>query len=204
LYLPLRQGPEWICPNSRCGRRLDYGWAELLPSFGEVGEQSSRGTESAMSLLISVSIQKSRSKTVAGTVSRFHAWANDTPHLLSEPQKMSGSVEHASPKTHGLPARVVNAIYSALSELNLQLPEGGQVEQSLSTVLFGAGGRLDSLALANLIVIAEQKLDESFGFHIDLTQDDPFSPETGHFRTVQSLAHYISRFVEQKSDEVQH
>jgi hypothetical protein len=41
-------------------------------------------------------------------------------------------------------------MYSALSELNLQLPEGKKVEQSLSTVLFGAGGTLDSLALAKV------------------------------------------------------
>jgi acyl carrier protein len=95
--------------------------------------------------------------------------------------------------------RVTAVIYSALSELNLQLPKGEQVEQSLSTVLFGAGGRLDSLALANLIVIVEEKLETAFGFQIDLTQDDPFSSETGHFRTVQSLVGYISGLVEQRS-----
>jgi len=97
------------------------------------------------------------------------------------------------------PDRVVSVIYSGLSELNFQLPKGEQVEQSLSTVLFGAGGRLDSLALANFIVIAENKLEESFGCQIDLTQDDPFSSETGHFRTVQSLVGYISGLVQQRS-----
>jgi acyl carrier protein len=116
---------------------------------------------------------------------------------------MSETEENASPKTHSLSDHVVAAIYSSLSELNVQLPEGGRVEHSLGAVLFGAGGRLDSLALANFIVIAEQTLEQSFGFQIDLTQDDPFSPETGHFRTVQSLACYISRFVEQRSGEVQ-
>jgi acyl carrier protein len=95
--------------------------------------------------------------------------------------------------------RVVGVIYSALSELNLQLSDGNQVEQSLSTVLFGAGGRLDSLALANFIVIAEKKLEESFGFQIDLTQDDPFSSGTGYFQTVQSLVGYISGLVQQRS-----
>jgi acyl carrier protein len=92
--------------------------------------------------------------------------------------------------------RVVSAIYSALSELNLQLPKSGRVEKSVSTVLVGAGGVLDSLALANLIVIAEAKLEAAFGFQFDLTQDDPFSSETGHFQTVQSLADYISGLVQ--------
>jgi acyl carrier protein len=111
---------------------------------------------------------------------------------------MSGPIESASPTTSDSRNRIVGVIYSALSELNLQLPKGDQVEQSLSTVLFGAGGRLDSLALANFIVIAETKLEESLGFQIDLTQDDPFSPGTGHFQTVQSLVSYISRLVQQR------
>ena len=92
--------------------------------------------------------------------------------------------------------RVVTVIYSALSELNLQLPKDGRVEKSLNTVLFGDGGGFDSLALANFIVIVEAKLGKFFGFQFDLTQDDPFSPGTGHFQTVQSLADYISGLVQ--------
>jgi acyl carrier protein len=96
------------------------------------------------------------------------------------------------------PGRVVSVTYSALSELNLQLPKSGRVEQSVSTVLFGEGGKLDSLALANFIVIVEVKLEAAFGCQFDL-QDDPFSSETGHFLTVQSLVDYISRLVQQRS-----
>jgi acyl carrier protein len=95
--------------------------------------------------------------------------------------------------------RVVSVIYSALSELNLQLPKSGRVEKSVSTVLFGEGGKLDSLALANFIVIVEVKLEAAFGFPFDLTQDDPFSSETGHFQTVQSLVEYIYRLVQRRS-----
>jgi|HubBroStandDraft_6_1064221.scaffolds.fasta_scaffold04049_8 acyl carrier protein len=94
------------------------------------------------------------------------------------------------------PDRVVSMIYSALSQLNLQLPKSESIVKSPSTVLFGDGGRLDSLALANLIVIVEAKLEAAFGFQFDLTQDDPFSSGTGHFQTVQSLVDYISRLVE--------
>jgi acyl carrier protein len=111
---------------------------------------------------------------------------------------MSEPIE-TSPKSSKSLDGIVGVIYSALTELNHQLPKRGRVEQSLSTVLFGVGGRLDSLALANFIVILEEKLEMFLGFHIDLTQDDPFSSETGHFRSVQSLAHYISRLAEQRS-----
>jgi acyl carrier protein len=88
---------------------------------------------------------------------------------------------------------VLKVIYESVSELNLQLPEGQRIEKSPAAVLFGAGGKLDSLALANFIVITEQKLDESFGCRVDLTQDDPFSPATGHFGTIRSLATYVSK-----------
>jgi acyl carrier protein len=87
---------------------------------------------------------------------------------------------------------VLQLIYEAASDLNVQLPDEQRIAKSLSTVLFGAGGRLDSLGLANFIVIIEQKLEESFGFRIDLTEDDPFSPTSGHFRTIDSLATYVS------------
>ena len=94
---------------------------------------------------------------------------------------------------------VLGVIYDAISDLNMQLSEGQRIPKALSTVLFGAGGTLDSLGLANFIVISEQKLEESYGFRIDLTEDDPFSPTTGHFRTVHSLATYISELAARRS-----
>jgi acyl carrier protein len=87
---------------------------------------------------------------------------------------------------------VLRVIYESISDLNLQLPVEQRIEKSLSTILFGGGGKLDSLGLANFIVITEQKLEERYGFRIDLTEDDPFSPATGHFRTIDSLATYVS------------
>ncbi len=93
---------------------------------------------------------------------------------------------------------VLKVIYESISDLNLQLAPDRRMEQSVSTVLFGAGSRLDSLGLGNFIVITEQKLEEHFGFQVDLTEDDPFSPATGHFRTVQSLAAYVCELADKK------
>jgi hypothetical protein len=87
---------------------------------------------------------------------------------------------------------VLKVIYESISDLNLQLSQQQWIEKSPHAVLFGAGGKLDSLGLANFIVIAEQKLYDSLGFRIDLTESDPFSPNTGHFRTIESLANYVS------------
>jgi len=87
----------------------------------------------------------------------------------------------------------LQVVYESIADLNQQLPPGQRIEKSPATVLFGEDGKLDSLGLANLIVITEQRIEEFFGFAIGLTEDDPFSPSTGHFRTVQSLATYISQ-----------
>ena len=95
---------------------------------------------------------------------------------------------------------VLKVIYESVSDLNLQLPQEQKIENSPAAALFGAGARLDSLGLANFIVITEQKLEESFGFPIDLTENDPFSPTTGHFRTIHSLATYIAELISRRSE----
>lgn len=113
--------------------------------------------------------------------------------------KACGSaVNESAGTTDGTFENVLKVIYESISDLNLQLPPDRRLEQSANTVLFGAGTRLDSLGLGNFIVITEQKLEECFGFRFDLTQDDPFSPTTGHFRTVQSVAAYVCELADKK------
>lgn len=120
-------------------------------------------------------------------------------------KSLGAPVREPSPDCTSYLDGVLQVIYESISYLNVQLPQERRIEPSLSTVLFGAGGKLDSLGLANFIVIAEQKLEESFAFRIDLTEDDPFSPATGHFRTVHSLATYVSELAAQRSGgAVQH
>lgn len=90
----------------------------------------------------------------------------------------------------------VKVIYAAIGQLNPQLPKEQQLRPSLDTALLGREGKLDSLGVANLIVIMEQKLEEHYGFKVDLTQDDPFSLGSGHFRDISSLAIYISGLID--------
>ena len=97
---------------------------------------------------------------------------------------------------------VLKVLYESVSELNLQLSKDQRMDKSPATILSGEGGKLDSLGLANFIVIAEQKLEDAFGFRVDLTQDDPFSPATGHFRTLQSLATYFCTLVRKTSEAI--
>jgi acyl carrier protein len=94
---------------------------------------------------------------------------------------------------------VFSALSTAISEVNLQLPRHKRIVALAGSTLFGDDGGLDSLALANFIVIAEQKLDDVFGIRLDLTQDDPFTSTDGHFRTLGSLARYVATRIEKNN-----
>ena len=56
--------------------------------------------------------------------------------------------------------RITKAVFSAVDELNAQLPAGVAVEKSLDAPLYGAGGKLESLDFVTLIMEVEY-LDET-------------------------------------------
>jgi acyl carrier protein len=114
------------------------------------------------------------------------------------PGIMDSFLEQTRANGFGCDEGVLKVIYESISDLNVQLPQQQWIEKSPHAVLSGAGGKLDSLGLANFIVIAEQKLYNSLGFRVDLTEDDPFSPNTGHFRTIESLTNYVSDLVSRR------
>jgi len=95
---------------------------------------------------------------------------------------------------------VLNIIYRALGDLNTQLPKDRRIEHHPDTKLFGPEGALDSTELCNFIIVAEEKLKDGFGKNIDLTQDDPFSSGTGHFKTVDSLARHVTTVVQEQGE----
>jgi len=111
---------------------------------------------------------------------------------LKENESSVLSENNLPTENHSVNNEVLTVIYRAMAELNVQLSKNQRLEPSLDTALFGESGTLDSMTLANFIVITEQMLEERFGSKIDLTQDDPFSSTTGHFRTVGSLVVYVS------------
>lgn len=89
-------------------------------------------------------------------------------------------------------SRVTQAIFQAIDELNEQLPSEKNLNKSEATVLFGQIGGLDSLALANLIVAAEQCIEDEFGVSIILADEKAMSQRNSPFRTVGTLVNYAS------------
>lgn len=96
-------------------------------------------------------------------------------------------------------AKVVNMIFSAVDEINQQLAKEQKLEKSIGTVLFGESGKLDSLGLVNLIVSTEQKIEEEFGVVITLADERAMSQKNSPFRTIGTLADYISLLLKENA-----
>jgi len=93
--------------------------------------------------------------------------------------------------------KIVQAIFRAVDEVNQGLPEGQRLKKSLDTVLFGRSGVLDSLGLVNLIVAAEEKIEEEFGITITIADERAMSRKNSPFRTIGTLVDYVSSLLEE-------
>jgi acyl carrier protein len=82
-------------------------------------------------------------------------------------------------------------ILSAVAEFNQGLPEDQRIQETPEAVLFGRGGKLDSLGLVNLILTVEEHLQASLGVQLTLADERAMSQERSPFRSVSSLAAYI-------------
>jgi len=96
--------------------------------------------------------------------------------------------------------RVIQAIFSAVDEVNEQLPKEEQLEKSIDTVLFGGSGKLDSLGLVTLIVATEQKIEEQFGVTITIADEKAMSQKDSPLKTIGTLADYISLLLEKNTN----
>ncbi len=96
--------------------------------------------------------------------------------------------------------KIIETLFAAIDEINEFLPAERHVEKSADTVIFGAGGKLDSIGLVSFIVAAEQKLAEIQGITLTLADERAMSQKNSPFRTVGTLAQYISSLMMEQKD----
>jgi D-alanine--poly(phosphoribitol) ligase subunit 2 len=89
------------------------------------------------------------------------------------------------------PQPVIDAVNSAVDELNEVLDPGEGLDKSPEVALIGRDARLDSLGLVNLIVIIEEKIQQKFGVGITLVDERAMSQSKSPFRTLGSLADFV-------------
>ena len=96
--------------------------------------------------------------------------------------------------------RILNTIYQAVDEINLQLPEEEKLTLAAETILWSKSGGLDSMGLVNLIVLTEEKVEEEFGKAINLADQNAMAQENSPFQSVQTLAEYIASLLNGKNE----
>ena len=94
-------------------------------------------------------------------------------------------------------AQMVELVISSLQDVldmgngNSTLPE----TIGADTRLIGREAVLDSMGLVNLIVEIEQRLEDDLGMAVVLADDRAMSQQKSPFRSVGSLADYLSQLV---------
>lgn len=92
--------------------------------------------------------------------------------------------------------RITRSLFDVIDEFNQSVPPQRQLAKTADTPLYGKHGTLDSLALVNLIVATEQRIEEDFGTPISLADERAMSQEKSPFRTVETLVNYIALLLE--------
>jgi acyl carrier protein len=90
---------------------------------------------------------------------------------------------------------VIAVILSSVREYNQQVPTDRRIPETPDITLFGSDGQLDSLGLVNLILIVEENLEREYHVPITLADDRAMSQDKNPFRSVHSLAGYISQLL---------
>jgi hypothetical protein len=94
--------------------------------------------------------------------------------------------------------RILRCVLSAVDELNEGLPRAKQLGKTPEVVLFGEQGSLDSLGLATLVVLSEQRVEEEFGHAVTVADERAMSQHRSPFRTIETMADYITLLVEEE------
>ena len=95
--------------------------------------------------------------------------------------------------------RVSKAVFSAVDELNKQLPAGISVEKSLDEPLYGSGGKLESLDFVTLIMEVEEKINAEFGTTITIADENLLSKAKSPFSTLQTLIEYLEEMLKEQA-----
>ena len=98
-------------------------------------------------------------------------------------------------------SKVQEAIIEHIREFNNTLENPVDLSKGTDSVLFGAGGVLDSVDFVSLVVDIEQMIEEKFGHVVGLADARAMSQKNSPFRTVGTLAEYVESRLEEQRHE---
>lgn len=86
---------------------------------------------------------------------------------------------------------IQKAVLDAIADVNLQLSEEEQVLVALDALLFGSGGRFDSLSLVNFATSVEERLQASGKPSLNLLEDASFFEGMQNLGSAQSFVDFV-------------
>lgn len=95
--------------------------------------------------------------------------------------------------------KILRVVYGAIDEINQQLPPDKHLKKVPTTELYCESSVLDSLGLVNLILAIEDRLEDSFGVYISISDQTVTSRSNNPFRSVESLASFIEHQLERNT-----
>lgn len=87
--------------------------------------------------------------------------------------------------------QILDAIYGAIDEVNAAQGSENQIAKDPASVLFGQGGKLDSLGLLTFVLQVEQRVQAAGHPSFTLTDEKSMADTPTAFRTVDTLADYV-------------
>ena len=90
---------------------------------------------------------------------------------------------------------VQEVIEEVIRAYNEETDKPVDLSKGADTVLFGAGGAMDSLALVTTVVDIEQAVEDEYGKSITLASPKAMSQKHSPFRTVGSLTAYVKELL---------
>ena len=82
-------------------------------------------------------------------------------------------------------------LFPAVDEAKPTIESAAGLEKSADSPLFGDGG-LDSMGLVQFIVMVEERIEDRTNVQLTLASDKAMSRKSSPFKSLQSLAEYIS------------
>ena len=93
---------------------------------------------------------------------------------------------------------VTQAVFTAIDEVNEDLPDGQSLEKSRESVLLGANAQIDSVGLVGLIAAIEAQIEDDLDVSIILADERAMSQTRSPFRNVGALIDYATTLVEEQ------
>lgn len=90
----------------------------------------------------------------------------------------------------------IDLVLATLNEIGEDEDNSALIEANEKTKLFGSNGVLDSMGIVFLITELEEKISDEFNVDVTLADEKAMSQITSPFRSVETLAKYISQLVE--------